>query len=68
MAKDEDLLSEAKEAFTLAADTESDNRVEALDDLRFSRLGEQWPEEVKRSREAEQRPCLTVRERILRNN
>lgn len=57
---DRDILEEAKAAFELAADAEAENRREALDDLRFARLGEQWPERVRRERELEGRPCLTI--------
>lgn len=57
---DDDILAEAREAFRLAADAEAENRREALDDLRFGRLGEQWPERIRRERELEGRPCLTV--------
>jgi len=57
---DDDLIREAREAFDLAADAEAENRREALDDLRFARLGEQWPEKVRREREREGRPVLTI--------
>jgi hypothetical protein len=57
---DDEILKEAREAFELAADAEAENRREALDDLRFARLGEQWPERVRRERELEGRPCLTI--------
>lgn len=57
---DRDILEEARGAFQLAADAEAENRREALDDLRFARLGEQWPERVRRERELEGRPCLTI--------
>lgn len=57
---DDDILEEARVAFQLAADAEAENRREALDDLRFARLGEQWPERVRREREREGRPCLTI--------
>ena len=57
---DDDILAEAKDAFRLAADAEAENRREALDDLRFARLGEQWPEKVRRERDLEGRPCLTI--------
>jgi hypothetical protein len=57
---DDDLLSEAREAFSRAADAEAENRREALDDLRFARLGEQWPDAVRRQRDREGRPCLTI--------
>ena len=60
MATDADILKDAKDAFDLAAEAESENRKEALDDIRFARLGEQWPDSVKKQREREQRPCLTV--------
>lgn len=60
MAKDDDILSEARDAFTLALEVEADNRVDALDDLEFARLGEQWPREVRVQREKENRPCLTI--------
>jgi len=57
---DDDILEEAKAAFQRAADAEAENRREALDDLRFARLGEQWPERVRREREMEGRPVLTI--------
>jgi len=56
----DDILKEAREAFELSADHEVENRREALDDLRFARLGEQWPEQVRRDRELDGRPCLTI--------
>jgi hypothetical protein len=59
MATDTDDLKDALEAFKLAVDSESDNRKAALDDLKFARLGEQWPDGVKAQREREGRPCLT---------
>lgn len=56
----DDLLKEGKEAFEIACEAEKENRDEALDDLRFSRLSEQWPSDVLKQREAEHRPCLTI--------
>lgn len=58
----DDIVREALEAFAAAEAHESDNRAAALDDLRFARLGGewQWPEDVRRQREAEGRPCLTI--------
>jgi hypothetical protein len=58
--KDDDVLEEAREAFDLAAEAESRNRLEAAEDLRFARLGEQWPEKIRKERELEGRPCLTI--------
>jgi len=57
---DDDIIKDAREAFEQAQEAEKKNRERARDDLRFSRLGEQWPEDVKRDREIEQRPCLTI--------
>jgi hypothetical protein len=56
----EKILVEAKDRFKKSSDAEQDNRTEALDDLRFARLGEQWPNDVVRAREREGRPCLTI--------
>lgn len=58
----DDIVREALDAFAAAEAHESDNRTAALDDLRFARLGGawQWPDKVRRQREAEGRPCLTI--------
>lgn len=57
---DKDILEEAKEDFALCEDAEEDNRRLWLADVKFARLGEQWPEEMKNKREREGRPCLTI--------
>ncbi len=41
-------------------DRESENRNDAQEDIRFAKLGEQWPESVRTDREKEGRPCLTI--------
>lgn len=56
---DEDVIKKARERFELAVAAETDIRVEALDDLRFVK-GEQWPDEIKRQRDLDNRPCLTI--------
>jgi len=58
--KPEDKLQDIREAFKLCEEAEADNRHQARDDLEFARQGVQWPEEVKRQRERDRRPCLTV--------
>jgi hypothetical protein len=58
-AADEELLEIARKRFDLAVEAERDIRLDALDDMRF-RSGEQWPSDVKRAREADHRPCLTI--------
>jgi hypothetical protein len=57
---DKDTISDALEEFQLSEDAESENRKQWLDDMKFARLGEQWPDGVKRQRELEGRPCLTI--------
>lgn len=59
MSKDDDLLSDAKKAFTRCEEAESENRIDALDDLEFAKLSKQWPEKIRRQREIDGRPCLT---------
>lgn len=56
----DDVVEEARAAFERCAEVEADNRRDAEDDLRFARLEEQWPEKVRRDRELEGRPCLTL--------
>ena len=54
-----DFLRQARERFERAWAAERENRIEALDDLKF-RAGEQWPENVKSERQAASRPTLTI--------
>ncbi len=57
---DEDFIEQAKKDFARIEEVEKDNRDRSLEDLRFARLGEQWPDNVRKDREAKGRPCLTV--------
>ena len=64
MTKDQDeILRQARERFERAAEADRENAIEAHDDLKF-RVGEQWPEDVKRERESDGRTVLTIN-RIL---
>jgi hypothetical protein len=56
MAKD-DILKTALDKYDRARDWWHDNQEAAKDDLRFARLGEQWPEKLKQKREKELKPC-----------
>lgn len=56
----DDVLKDALEAFKECAEAEKDNRDCALEDIRFARLAEQWPEDVKKARDLDRRPCLTI--------
>lgn len=58
--RDERLLAQARADFARAVEAGREDRREAAEDLRFSRLGEQWPEAIRRARELEGRPCLTL--------
>jgi hypothetical protein len=58
--KTEDIVKDAKEAFADMEDHWADNHREALDDIEFSRMGKQWPEGIRKQRELEGRPCLTI--------
>ena len=52
-------IGEAKDFLRLCNDSDSNNRAEALDDVRFA-AGDQWPVDVQNSRVLEARPCLTI--------
>jgi Phage P22-like portal protein len=56
----DDTLKEGREAFELSAEVESDNRRYYEEDVRFARLEEQWPEQIRRQRDLDGRPCLTI--------
>jgi hypothetical protein len=60
VANDKDIIEEADHDFELAVEAESDNRNWFLEDLRFGRLGEQWPDDIAKDRHADGRPCLTL--------
>lgn len=60
VAKDDDILSDAREAFRLTQEHEAENRDNARDDLDFAWLEHQWPEQIRKGRELEGRPCLTI--------
>lgn len=53
-------IKQITEMFTEDLDRESENRNNAADDIKFAKLGEQWPDEVRKARDAEGRPCLTI--------
>ena len=57
---DEEILEAAKEKFELSVEAEEDNRTLAHEDIRFSRLGEQWDKHDEEKRGKEGRPCLTI--------
>lgn len=54
-----DIIEEAVREFGYIADCETENRANALDDLKF-KIGEQWEQSAANQRKQEGRPCLTV--------
>ena len=54
---DTDILSQAVRHVTDAITAESTFRDEALEDLKF-RIGDQWPDKIKKERESVGQPCL----------
>lgn len=60
LAKDkEGILAELVRRVRWAVEFDAETRSEALDDLRF-KAGQQWPDQWRRTREMEARPCLTI--------
>jgi len=62
--KGDKILKEAKDRFKVCKDWESNSRQLNLDDLKFveadSDNGYQWPNDVRKSRDVDQRPSLTI--------
>jgi hypothetical protein len=56
---EEAIIDAAKDFLRFCSDNDSNNRVEALDDLKFAG-GDQWPVEIQNSRLLESRPYLTI--------
>ena len=56
---EEAIIDAAKDFLRFCSDNDSNNRVEALDDLKFAG-GDQWPVEIQNSRMLESRPYLTI--------
>ena len=56
----DDIHAQALKDFERCQTAEADNRNTARELIRFVNLSEQWPDDVRRAREREGRPCLTV--------
>ena len=57
--EDDPRIEAAMKFLRLASEADSNNRMEALEDLKFA-AGDQWPVEIQNSRNLEARPCLTI--------
>lgn len=53
------IIKECQESLKVAVEAETQNRAEALQDLKFA-AGDQWPTMIQTQRELEHRPCLTI--------
>lgn len=58
--RSDDLLSEAKGAFKEYRDAWAENHAEHEADVDFARMLNQWPDTIRKQRETDGRPCLTV--------
>jgi hypothetical protein len=58
--KDDDLHAEGLKIYGIAIERDSENRERYEDDTRFARLSEQWPDNIRKQREQDGRPCLTI--------
>jgi hypothetical protein len=56
--KDKDILAEVRARYDEGWTADIKNREEMENDLRFV-AGDQWPEDVRRERESDERPCIT---------
>lgn len=56
---DDPRIAAAMKMLRLVSEADSNNRREALEDLKFA-AGDQWPVELQNSRNLEARPCLTI--------
>lgn len=58
--KDEDIVLQVKDKLKKSKEALEKQYQLSLDDVRFARLGEQWPQNLEKERDAENRPCLTI--------
>ena len=55
-----EIITEAKQFLKWCNDSDTMNRQEALEDLKFVSGGDQWPVDLQNSRNLESRPVLTI--------
>lgn len=56
----DEILKEAQDRFRDSQDGSDFNRQDYEADVRFAQLADQWPANIRKTREQEGRPCLTV--------
>lgn len=57
---DDDFIADVRKKYERAAEAFADNRDAWRDDVRFAKLGDIWPEDIKKQREADGQPCLVI--------
>lgn len=57
---EKDKLADGKDRFHRALEAWEENAERFEEDVRFARMGEQWPAEIRLEREQSARPCLTI--------
>lgn len=56
----ETIIQEARERFKESEDGTALEREAAYEDITFARLSDQWPDNIRKQRQEEGRPCLTI--------
>jgi len=56
---DEEIFTEAVDRLKIATDAESDDRIQAIEDLEFD-AGNQWDSDITTQRSLDKRPALTI--------
>jgi len=56
----DDVIKEALEQFETSQDGSAFNREAYYDDIKFARMGLQWPDDIAEQRKQEGKPCLTI--------
>lgn len=56
----DDIIKDAVERFEESQEGSAHIRADGRDDIEFGRLAKQWPDQIKKQRELEGRPCLTI--------
>jgi len=54
------VVTEALERFEQSEEGSADNRKQYYEDTKFARMADQWPDAIKKQREQEARPVLTI--------
>lgn len=60
LTENERIHAEAMTRFDLCESADAENRENARDDIRFVKMRDQWPENIRKEREEQGRPCLTL--------